>query len=182
MAVPEVANGGDYRVEEDRTLAIAIDAVEDDDIGVVQALARSIWFAHYPGIISWAQVHYMLERGYARDAIAAELRNGVRWSVVRVADRSVGFCAYRKRDADVSLDKLYVEAAARRTGAARLCVDSAAAFARDNALGSVSLTVNKRNLVAIRAYLAMGFSFAGALVKDIGGGFVMDDYVMRKFV
>jgi ribosomal protein S18 acetylase RimI-like enzyme len=163
-------------------VAISIDALNEDDVDVVQALARSIWFAHYPGIISWAQVHYMLERGYTRDAILAELARGVRWALVRNGIEPIGFCAYRKRDTDVSLDKLYIKAAARRTGAARSCVERASAFARQEGVGSVSLTVNKRNVVAIRAYLAMGFSFAGAVVKDIGDGFVMDDYVMRRVV
>jgi len=169
-------------VAEGRTLAISITAVNDNDIGVVQTLARSIWFAHYPGIISWAQVHYMLERGYTRDAVAGELARGVYWAMVRHDGKPVGYCAYRARDTDVSLDKLYIEAAARGTGAARLCVDRAAEYARQQALASVSLTVNKCNFIAIRAYLALGFSFAGALVKDIGGGFMMDDYVMRKLV
>jgi ribosomal protein S18 acetylase RimI-like enzyme len=174
---------GDYRSDApcgEEAVAAAIQPVASvDDIRIVQSLARTIWFDHYPGIISWAQVHYMLERGYREDVIAAEIAEGVVWEIVRDRDVPVGFCAYRLRDRDVSLDKLYVLATARRGGFARACVARAAKYAREHGRESVSLTVNKRNTAAIRAYLAMGFSFAGAIVKDIGGGFVMDDYVMR---
>ncbi len=42
------------------------------------------------------------------------------------------------------------------------------------------LTVNKRNARAIAAYRRNGFGIAECVVTDIGGGFVMDDYVMAK--
>jgi RimJ/RimL family protein N-acetyltransferase len=42
------------------------------------------------------------------------------------------------------------------------------------------LYVNKRNAKAIAAYQRNGFVIAESVVTDIGGGFVMDDYVMAK--
>ena len=42
------------------------------------------------------------------------------------------------------------------------------------------LSVNKRNTQAIAAYRRNGFVIAESVVTDIGGGFVMDDYVMAK--
>jgi ribosomal protein S18 acetylase RimI-like enzyme len=42
------------------------------------------------------------------------------------------------------------------------------------------LAVNKSNRSAISAYLKHGFRVGDAVVKDIGGGFVMDDYIMVK--
>jgi ribosomal protein S18 acetylase RimI-like enzyme len=42
------------------------------------------------------------------------------------------------------------------------------------------LSVNKRNARAIAAYQRNGFVIAESVVTDIGGGFVMDDYVMAK--
>jgi hypothetical protein len=40
--------------------------------------------------------------------------------------------------------------------------------------------VNKRNASAIAAYRKHGFDVRESVVKDIGGGFVMDDYIMEK--
>jgi ribosomal protein S18 acetylase RimI-like enzyme len=42
--------------------------------------------------------------------------------------------------------------------------------------------VNKRNRNAIAAYEKYGFRIVDSVVKDIGGGFVMDDYIMSKDV
>ena len=42
------------------------------------------------------------------------------------------------------------------------------------------LSVNKRNAKAITAYKRNGFVIAESVVTDIGGGFVMDDYIMAK--
>jgi ribosomal protein S18 acetylase RimI-like enzyme len=44
------------------------------------------------------------------------------------------------------------------------------------------LAVNKHNAQAIAAYRKNGFRVADAVVKDIGGGFVMDDYIMELAV
>jgi len=43
----------------------------------------------------------------------------------------------------------------------------------------VILAVNKRNASAIAAYRKYGFRIVDAIVKEIGGGFVMDDYIME---
>ena len=48
--------------------------------------------------------------------------------------------------------------------------------------GKVMLAVNKRNAGAIAAYRKHGFEIVEAVVKDIGGGFVMDDYILEKRV
>jgi ribosomal protein S18 acetylase RimI-like enzyme len=43
---------------------------------------------------------------------------------------------------------------------------------------SLALNVNKQNAAAIAAYRRNGFSVREEMVIDIGGGFVMDDYIM----
>jgi ribosomal protein S18 acetylase RimI-like enzyme len=42
----------------------------------------------------------------------------------------------------------------------------------------IVLAVNRSNAVAIAAYRKYGFEVCAAHVKDIGGRFVMDDYIM----
>jgi diamine N-acetyltransferase len=164
-------------------MAHTIEPVADTaQIRTVCGIARAIWFEHYPGIISWAQVHYMLERAYRPDVVASEIAAGVRWDLVQDSGAPVGFCAYRASDAGVSLDKIYLDSAVRRRGLSRLCLERIVDFARAAERSAIVLTVNKRNLGSIAAYLRLGFSFTGSVVKPIGHGFVMDDYVMRRLV
>ena len=47
-------------------------------------------------------------------------------------------------------------------------------------LKSISLTVNKNNTAAIKAYEKMGFANIESIVINIGGGYVMDDFKMIK--
>ena len=47
---------------------------------------------------------------------------------------------------------------------------------------SSGLTVNRHNAGSIAFYERMGFAVAGALVQEIGEGFVMDDYRMVKAI
>jgi ribosomal protein S18 acetylase RimI-like enzyme len=56
----------------------------------------------------------------------------------------------------------------------------AAEVARARGCRRLVLAVNKNNRSAIAAYLKHGFHVADAVVKDIGGGFVMDDYILVK--
>ena len=44
------------------------------------------------------------------------------------------------------------------------------------------LQVNKRNTKAISSYRKYGFEVRSSTVDDIGGGYVMDDYVMEKLL
>jgi ribosomal protein S18 acetylase RimI-like enzyme len=44
------------------------------------------------------------------------------------------------------------------------------------------LRVNRKNSRAIRFYQSLGFSTEAEDVLDIGGGFVMDDYVMIRYL
>jgi RimJ/RimL family protein N-acetyltransferase len=49
-------------------------------------------------------------------------------------------------------------------------------------IGKIALAVNKRNSNAIAAYEKWGFHIEQSVVKDIGNGFVMDDFIMAKEV
>jgi len=54
--------------------------------------------------------------------------------------------------------------------------------AREAGLFAITLTVNKENVGSIKAYERLGFDNIDSVVMDIGNGFVMDDYVLRKSI
>jgi ribosomal protein S18 acetylase RimI-like enzyme len=159
-----------------------ITPLADADVEAVAALAREVWHAHYPGIISVAQIEYMLAQRYDPAVIRSELaRPDVWWFVCREDGVLAAYMALQ-RDAPgvIKIDKLYVKPALQRRGLGARLLEHAAAVAQAAGCGELVLAVNRGNARAIAAYRKHGFSVREAVVKDIGGGFVMDDYVMAK--
>ncbi len=161
---------------------VRITALTVADIDAVCALAAEIWRAYYPAIISTAQIEYMLAQRYNPVVVREELARGdLWWDKLLVNGRMVGFASYfLLRDTGaMKLDKLYVHPAYQRHGYGRMLVDRAVTMARACGCDALVLAVNKHNAGAIAAYAKHGFVVVDSVVKDIGGGFVMDDYVMR---
>lgn len=162
---------------------VTIDAAAAADLPVVVRLAEATWRAHYPGIIAHEQIDYMLARGYSLDALAPFLHEpGSGLAIARARGEPVGFAAWYRPDepATTKLDKLYVLASARGAGGGRRLIEHVETAARADRSGALILNVNKHNAKAIAAYRACGFAIRDEVVADIGGGFVMDDYVMAK--
>ncbi|TXI16470.1 MAG: GNAT family N-acetyltransferase [Nitrosomonas sp.] len=123
----------------------------------------------------------MLVQRYQPEFIAQQLKNtSIWWRKLVLADVIIGFscCMRTKRADELKIDKLYIHCDYHRKGLGALLVADAIQIMRQNDLNSLSLTVNKRNHPAIRAYLHYGFDITDESRVDIGGGFVMDDYLM----
>jgi GNAT superfamily N-acetyltransferase len=162
---------------------VRIEALADADVEPMTALAREIWYAHYPALIGIAQIEYMLAQRYHPAAVREELaRDGVWWDKLIVGAEMAGFASYWLVPAagEMKLDKLYVHPRHQRSGYGALMIGRVCDAARARACSRVVLAVNKGNAGAIAAYLKHGFRIAESVTKDIGGGFVMDDYLMEK--
>jgi diamine N-acetyltransferase len=166
-----------------RSSDVTIAAATDVDLPVVARLADVIWRAHYPGIITDEQIDHMLALGYSIDALAKFLHEpGAGLAIARAGGEPVGFAAWYRPDepSTTKLDKLYVLPSQHGRGTGRALIAHVEAAARGDGARTLILNVNKRNAKAIAAYRACGFATREAVVADIGGGFVMDDYVMAK--
>lgn len=152
------------------------------DVPALVSLARDTWRRHYPGIISEAQIEYMLAQRYDEAVIRAQI--GVPdtwWDVLKQDGTLAGFAQYERSGEDaIKLDKIYVGYDRRGQGLGSLLLQHVESEARAKGACRLYLQVNKNNTSAIAAYRRNGFDVARELVVDIGGGFVMDDYVMEK--
>ena len=164
---------------------VRIEAVTEADVGPLVALAREIWYAHYPAIIGTAQIEYMLGQRYNLETVRAELRQSdLWWDTLMVGEEMAGFASYFLTQAagEMKLDKIYVHPRHQRYGYGGAMIARACEVARSRGCNRLVLAVNRNNRSAIDAYLRHGFRVADTVVKDIGGGFVMDDYIMEKSV
>lgn len=152
-----------------------------DEAEAVAALARVVWHAHYPGIITPAQIDYMLDQRYKPGLIRQLLARGDLWLAARAGEELVGFAhGHPLQDGDFKLDKLYVALGWQRHGIGGELIGKIEEYARRHGCNRLLLRVNRQNQQAIDAYLKHGFKVATLVVEDIGRGFVMDDYVMVK--
>ncbi len=151
---------------------------ETEDFAAIQRLAYKIWREYYPIILSADQIDYMLREMYSLQTLAADHARGARFAFIG----ELGFLGYELVKDTVKLHKLYILASARGqgVGAAALAYVSE----RAKALGAkrIELNVNKRNTLAQKAYERAGYTRTKSVVIDIGGGFVMDDYIYEKVI
>jgi ribosomal protein S18 acetylase RimI-like enzyme len=153
------------------------------DLPGIASLANQIWRAHYPGIISPAQIEYMLARMYAIETMQNEIiSGGIRYDQLRRVDELVGFSAFGPSGVpdEFKLHKLYIHPGYQRVGLGTLLLKHVCEQVQSAGGRTLILAVNKANTQAIAAYRKNGFSIREAVVADIGEGFVMDDYIMQK--
>jgi GNAT superfamily N-acetyltransferase len=152
------------------------------EMTTVAALADEIWHQHFTPIIGKDQVDYMLTTFQSVGPIQQQIGEGAEYYCLFVDGDATGyFCLIPEPNSGKMLiSKLYVRQATRGLGLGR----KALAFIEDRAcrqgLYTLRLTVNRHNTQTIRWYKHVGFETVGTQKKQIGAGFVMDDYLMEK--
>jgi ribosomal protein S18 acetylase RimI-like enzyme len=145
-------------------------------------LAGVIWRSYYPRIISRAQIEYMLGRMYDLTTLENELSNGICFDRLLIGDKLAGFTSYGPVGHAMKLYKLYIHPDSQRRGLGTQMLHRVEQLARARGFPKVVLGVNKANSQAITAYEKNGFLIRESICTDIGGGFVMDDYIMEKWL
>lgn len=150
----------------------------------IAALAAVVWRAHYPGIISPEQIDYMLARMYDLEVMRRELARSISYDRLLVDEKLVGFASSGPvaGPQEVKLHKLYLHPEWQRRGLGSLLLKHVEQTAREGHYEMLSLSVNKANHPAIAAYRKNGYIIRATVVVEIGGGFVMDDYIMEKYL
>lgn len=154
-----------------------------EDIDLLASLAQRIWTEHYTPLLGPGQVAYMVERFQSPGAVAAQIRDdNYRYYLLEMAGTPAGYIGIRPEGDRLFLSKLYVDKAYRRQGIAACALAFLIDQCRREGIGVIWLTVNRHNAGSIAAYERMGFRTVRTQVADIGGGYVMDDYIMEKIV
>ena len=141
-------------------------------------LAREIWLEYYPPIIGLEQTKYMLKTFHSPEAIIKSMNEGYRFYLILCDSREAGYLCFKKQENSLFLSKLYLRKEFRGRGLAKDSIQKLCGICRLSGLPAIELTVNKNNHSSIAAYTALGFTELRHQATDIGGGFVMDDFVL----
>lgn len=153
---------------------------DPNDIELIRSIAFEVWPKTYSDIISQSQIDYMLDLMYSHESLTRQMTE--EGCVFLVAENfgPKGFSSFSKNSEQVfKLNKLYVLSTEQGKGTGKDLLNEVIRFCDLQGGESLELQVNKNNK-AVQFYLKQGFEIDRELVLDIGGGFVMDDYIMKK--
>lgn len=161
---------------------VRIRAISTPELFKVETIARATWPSTFAGILSSQQIEYMLNWMYDLRLLSSQLEAGYTFLLAEEEDQALGFAVYQSNavEATTKLHKLYVLPTHHGKGIGKSLLQEVVQRARLGVQEAVVLNVNKFNRKAIDFYLSMDFTIAQEEVIDIGNGYVMDDYVMRK--
>ena len=156
-----------------------------EDALCIQQLAEAVWWPTYSPILSEEQIKYMLAKMYNLHTISQQIASGTQSYLLLYADGiPTGFAAYSPREENAAvykLHKLYCHTTTKGKGYGKLLLQSVETKVKESGNNILELNVNRHNH-ALGFYERMGFAIAYSEDIDIGNGYQMNDYVMRKIL
>lgn len=159
-----------------------VQANNQKDFFRIEQLANIVWHEHYITIISLEQIDYMLKKYNSVKAIEERAQVGVLFFLMTFNAIPVGYLSLELKTDFLYISKLYLLKEFREKKIAKQAMFYSESFAKEHAFSIIKLHVNKYNTNAILVYEKMGFIKEADVITDIGNGFIMDDYLMMKFL
>lgn len=158
--------------------------IQKADIGdcdVIENLIHRIYQPTYEGVLSQAQIDFMLEKNYTSEALVAAMGAGQDFFILHDEGTALGFIALQHKGMDIlRIEKLYLLPDLQGKGLGKLLLGFAGNEAINRQKSRLELNVNRKNK-AYYFYLKQGFH----VIEEVDipyYGFVLDDYVMQKIV
>lgn len=156
------------------------------DIPLIQDLAKRSWGNAYADILSQEQMEFMLDTMYSEFEIAEHLKNpNYHYFLVFDENSKVfdGFLGYENHyeNQTTKLHRIYLVPESKGKGLGKKTLEFLNEKVKESGDNRIILNVNKYNS-AKSFYESQGYKVYDEGVFDIGNGYVMDDYLMGKFL
>lgn len=159
--------------------------VTEKQLMEIEDTACNVWHNYYKDIFSPEQIDYMLKKLQSKDAMRAQMSEGYIYFMLLADGKLAGYMCILTQSNHVFLSRLYIKAEYRRQGLARKSINHLEAVFSNPELGfthikKIVLRVERQNSFAINVYEHLGFKKVRSEDRDIGGGYVCNEYVMER--
>ncbi|MFP3833478.1 GNAT family N-acetyltransferase [Chryseobacterium sp. SIMBA_028] len=158
----------------------------EENVPLIQDLARRSWKNAYAEILSEEQMDYMLSEMYSKTELESQLQNP-NYHYYLIVDENAnsyeGFMGYEHHyeDETTKLHRIYLIPESKGKGLGKLALQFLNEKVSEHGNKRIILNVNKHN-AARNFYESQGYRVYDEGVFDIGNGFVMDDFLMEFLI
>lgn len=157
----------------------------DKDFETIRTIAKIVWPVTYSAILTKEQLEYMFDMMYSVTSLQHQSQEKKHHFVIAYEDeRPLGFASYEfdcENSNKTKVHKLYILPNLQGKGIGKKIINFIEKEALNNLEKAVYLNVNRFN-VAKNFYEKLGFSIVGEVDIEIGNGYLMEDYVMEKWI
>lgn len=156
-----------------------------EHIPIVRAMASIAFPDTYKDILTSSQIEYMMNMMYGTEVLEKQLRNeNYQFLLAKDNDEYLGYLAYElnySSDQETKIHKIYILPSAQGKGIGKLFIETIIPIVLEMNNQALVLNVNRFNK-AVGFYKNLGFDIAEDMDLDIGNGYIMEDYVMKKYL
>jgi GNAT superfamily N-acetyltransferase len=152
------------------------------DIPVIQLLVEQIWLPTYQPILTPEQIEYMVELMYSTKTLSSQFTElGHHFLLLYDDVKPIGYASYSSSDTPgiYKLQKIYVHPGYQGQGVGKLFINHVIDAVKAAGGMILELNVNKYNKARF-FYEKQGFTIHEEKDIDIGNGYWMNDYIMRR--
>jgi ribosomal protein S18 acetylase RimI-like enzyme len=153
-----------------------------NDIPLIQQLTDEIWRPTYRDLLTPEQLEYMIAMMYSTATLTSQMTEKQHQFLLLYDDqRPIGFASYSTTDEPgiYKLQKIYLHGDYQGKGVGRFLLEGV--IERVKAVNATTLELDvKRDNKARFFYERQGFTILKEKDTNIGNGYWMRDYVMRK--
>lgn len=162
---------------------ITITAATINDIKQIQNIVNITWPITYGEILSKEQLDYMLGLFYSTEALNEQYNKKIQlFYMIDEDETNIGFIGIEHNyngEAVTKIHKIYLLPETQGKGIGKKVIDEIGKLALENNSKALLLNVNRFNS-ALGFYKKIGFEVMDEVNIEIGNGYLMEDYVMKK--
>jgi ribosomal protein S18 acetylase RimI-like enzyme len=162
---------------------ITITVATINDIKQIQNIVNITWPITYGEILSKEQLDYMLGLFYSTEALTEQYNKKVQlFYMIDEDETNIGFIGIEHNyngEALTKIHKIYLLPETQGKGIGKKVIDEIGKLALENNSKALLLNVNRFN-TALGFYKKIGFEVKEEVDIEIGNGYLMEDYVMKK--